>query len=533
MRKFNKLFLTILPISSISAFSVVSCTTNTKNNNQIPTIPNSIKPDNQKQPEQPSDKKPNSESNNHKQPDDKPTPGKPENKPDNSHNPKKPENNHSNNDQPQNDQPQGEPNDSMVSEIDFSDLNILKHEFSFQYITKYNKIDASTAWVSLKAEQKTIFKDFIFKDHKKILEKYQIEFDANHIPTIVNEKGTIDKIKVKFTRDNDSKILDFIFTGFKISAIKEENKSNKNEYVKQKEIISEKIKGLFPSLLAYMLLYIENNKPYEKLQEAGNVINFEELNNKNLKLFDENFAGFNKGIKELLFTYNEKYKTLYQDKIIAARYNDTNGELGLKVEISNTEDHPNKLSDPTITKEFTFKGFRHIDFKNPNDNVLNILLPQNNLKKIVTTGSLKLLVQQLSSHKQFNTKIKLSEATTIWSDLKNELLKNLNVDIQDRTNKIYKSQQTFSLSSSKKKEDNSSIVGLKNNMVLYPFLTTITKDSINQVYMTISNTNDKKELKLELEISLPIYSSALSDLTTHAGGDTTLKINISQTTQID
>ncbi|UKS54369.1 LppA family lipoprotein [Mycoplasma feriruminatoris] len=554
MRKFSKLILAILPVSTLTVFSVVSCSTNDKKPIETPKTPNNKTPENQpKQPEDApeSDEKHNSDKSNEEvKPDGEPSPGMPDEP---SHNqpqdqPKEPKtpgnnnsdssNNHSSNntnDEPQGDEPQPheKPNDSEVSKTDFSDLDDLKHEFSFKHITKYNKMDAVTAWINLKVEQRTIFKDFIFKDYKKILEKYQIEFDYNYTPITVKEKGTIDKVKIKFTKNNDSKTIDFIFTGFQIPENKKENKWNKNDYIKQKEVISEKIKGVFPSLLAYMLLYIENNKPYEKLQESGNVINFEELNNKNLKLFDDNFAGFNKGIKELLFTYDEKNRTLYKDKIVAARYNDNTGELGIKVEVSNTDDHPDKLNDPTITKEFTFQGFRHIDLNNPNDNVLNITLPQNNLKKIIKNGSLKLLVEQLTTHKHFDTKIKLNDISTIWSDLQAELLKELIVDIQDKTNKIYKSQQTFSLYSSKKKEDNSSIIGLKNNMTLYPFLTTITKKSITESHLTISNKDQEKELKLDIEISLPIYSSALSDLTSHAATDKSLIIKVSQTTKID
>ncbi|CBW53900.1 Hypothetical protein, fusion of predicted lipoprotein and IS1296 B transposase protein A [Mycoplasma mycoides subsp. capri LC str. 95010] len=244
MRKFNKLFLTILPISSISAFSVVSCTTNTKNNNQIPTIPNNKKPDNKPSENKPesteehTNKKPNENTNDQKQPnnseksDAKSNPGKPENKPNNSHNPKQPKqpehndpnsnnttdnNNSTNNDEPQADQPQhnqGDDSSNNTEEI-FSDIDALKKEIEFNFYTTYKNKDALTSWIEIKSRKQAIFKEVIFSRNIDILEKYQIEFDSQNDPEIIKEKGIISNVKIKFTKNGKSKVYEFTFTGFK------------------------------------------------------------------------------------------------------------------------------------------------------------------------------------------------------------------------------------------------------------------------------------------------------------------------------
>ncbi|QVK07025.1 LppA family lipoprotein [Mycoplasma mycoides] len=534
MRKFNKLFLTILPISSISAFSVISCTTNTKNNNQIPTIPNN--------------KKPESESNNHKQPDDKPSPGKPENKPDNSHNPKQPEqpkkpehnnsnsnnntdNNNSNADQSQGDEPQDEP----WNKVDFSDVNKLDKEVKFEFFTTYSRMDAKSAWVQIQGRQPAIFKEIIFKGKNEILNRYEIEFDSQKVPNIVDEKGTIDNVGIKFSKNGKSKTREFVFTGFKKLENKVDKGKNKDEYIKPKTNIDKSLSGIFPSLVAYMLLYSEetqsNNKYDRNIKQSGNVINFDELKNKNLELFGEDFVGFSVGTKELLFDYKNEYNKIYKDKIVAARYDDINGILELEVQVSNTDEYENR-NDPTKNYKFTFKGFRSIDFDNPNKNVLSISLQQRFLKKLVDDKILKTIIDQLVQHNHFNHKISVSNINN--SNLKGELFEKLTVDIIDDENHLYKSSQTLKIDLFKKENNSKSILGLKNQMSIYPFHSRITKDSIKNIYITINNKNSTKELKLEAEIEIPIYSSTLTDLTDHTyAAEKPLKITVKQSVKLD
>ncbi|WFQ95417.1 LppA family lipoprotein [Mycoplasma feriruminatoris] len=542
MRKFSKLILAILPVSSLTVFSVVSCSTNDKKPIETPKTPVNKIPDNQpKQPEN----KPESDhkidkSGGENQPDGEPSPGKPDEQPHNPKQPKEPkqpENNNSSSDnsneeRPQGDEPQGD--EVFKNKVDFSDIEKLDNEIKFDFFTTYSKMDARSAWAQIQGRQPAIFKEIVFKNNASILDKYKIEFDLQTFPSIINEKGIIDKVRIKFTKDGESRIQKFIFTGFKKVESNFDKHKNKDEYMKAKEKVEKSLSGLFPSLVAHMLLYTEetqsNNKYDRNIKQTGNVVNFDELINKNLNLFTEKSVGFNAGTKELLFEYNNEYKKIYKDKIVGARYDDINGILELEVQVSNREDYENQ-NDPTKNYKFTFPGFRKIDFNNPNKNVLSISLQQRGLKKLIDDNILKTIINQLTQHNHFNHKV------PIWNinenNLKNELFEKLTVDIIDDVNNLYRSTQTLKIDLFKKDDDNKSILGIKNQMSLYPFHTRITKDSIKAIYATINNKNTNKELELEVEINIPIYSSTLTDLTDQTyAEEKTLKIVIKQSSEI-
>ncbi|WP_434342737.1 LppA family lipoprotein [Mycoplasma capricolum] len=532
MRKFNKLFLAFLPISSLSVFSVVSCTTNNKNNkpNKIPQLPNSKKPNDNpsenkseltdKTNNQKSDpNKPNSNSHNSEQ--SKPSDDSNSN---NNHNPDNKKDSLSKDDQSQNDE-------QLKNNVNFSDLNLLEKEYSFKFVTQYNQLNAKSAWAKLKLDQSSIFKTILFVKHTKILDKYNITFYLEKEPEIDNNKGIINKVKIKFTKDDKFEIREFSFIDFKKIETKIDPKINKENYITPKKILDKNIKGLYPSLLAYMLLYSEDNQKYKSLEEKTNVINFEELKNSNDKLFEKNSINFGVGTKELLFDYKEEFNKLYKDKIIAAKYDDLNGELILKVSITNTKENTNDKQIPDITKEFTFKDLRKINLKESSKNVLNLSLTDRNLKNIYENGSLKDTVNSLLTHKAFNVEIPLESASRY--DLKGELFKNLNVYINDKENSPYRSSQTLSLYKDNKNDNNLSIIGLTNNMSLYPFHTRVTKDSISNIKISIKNDNNKNELVLKFDISFSVYTSTFSDLTSYAyDKEEILKFQIISKTQI-
>ncbi|QIN49059.1 LppA family lipoprotein [Mycoplasma capricolum subsp. capripneumoniae] len=545
MRKFNKLFLAFLPISSLSIFSVVSCTTNNKNNkpNEIPQLPNSKKPDNKPESANKTEnKKPTEGSNSEKQPEIKPIPGDPETVPDNSNNPKQPENNDNsgsnnnynnpNNEEPQGDEPQSDEQNDSKNRVDFLDIEKINKKIDFKYITTYNNKTANAAWVQIKSRGQNIFKEIIFNKNKEILETYQIEFDSESLPEIIDEKGIISKVKIKFTKFNESKIFIFSFIGFKEEAKSEkDNKSKKNEYIKVKDKINEKIKGLYPSLVAYMLLYVEDQNKYNKdIKQSGNVINFQDLENKNDSLFSSDFPGFSIGTKELLFEYKEEYRQIYKDEIISAAYDDLNGILQLEVQIRNTDDHTNDKGDPLITKKFKLEGFRKVDIKNENNNVIFVDLLKNDFKEIVNKGSLTEIVKQFITYGAYNKKIGLGNSNQ--TGIKNELFKKLIVNINDKSN-IYRTTQTLSLDRNNGKKYKS-ILGLKNNMSLYPFHTRANKDSIKNIYLTITNENGIKEAKIEFELYLSVYASTFTDLTDNTyASKKNIKLTITQIAQIN
>ncbi|WFQ90423.1 LppA family lipoprotein [Mycoplasma feriruminatoris] len=542
MRKFSKLILAILPVSSLTVFSVVSCSTNDKKPVEIPKTPNNKTPDNQpKKPEDQTDKenhnidKPSEE----KQTDGEPSPGKPNNP---SHNqpqdqpkePKTPGNNNSNGnsseEQPQGDEPQHKP-----KKVDFTDLESLKRDYSFQFITQYNSISASSGWIKIKSEQSIIFKNFIFKNNN-VLNNYQIELDFNTVPEISDEKGMINKVGIKFTKDTESKIIYFTFNGFKPKNSKPEDRTkNKNNYITPKKNIDKTLLGLYPSLVAYMLLYTEegrsNNKYDQDIKQVGNVINFDELTNNNKDLFTSDFKGFGPGTKELLFDYKEDYRRIYKDKITKAKYDDLNGELELEVQITNTDEHTNSDNDPIISIPFSFKGFRKVDLNKPNNNGLALLLTKRDFKDLINDSYLKDILKHFKDNKYFGKSIPLGDVS--GTSLKNDIFDKLIVQIDDSTNNIYNSSQTLGLSTNRKSK-NKSILGLKNSTSLYPFHTRVNKDSIKNISISMTDQNKKTEATIEFELHLPIYVSTLSDLTSESyAKEDFLKLKNTQTTEIE
>lgn len=65
-------------------------------------------------------------------------------------------------------------------------------------------------------------------------------------------------------------------------------------------------------------------------------------------------------------------------------------------------------------------------------------------------------------------------------------------------------------------DGNKSILGMANNMSIYPFHTLLTKDSIKNIFLTLTNEEDSFKAKINFDFEVPIFSSTFSDLTSHA-----------------
>ncbi|WP_434343660.1 LppA family lipoprotein [Mycoplasma sp. 06067-C1-B144P-99-0482-3] len=499
MKKATKLLLSILPISSISVLSVVSCSTRNSNNKESDKTPKIPENDPTKPSEDP--KKP--EENQPKKPNEQPQGGAP-----------------NNNVQPHDNQLAGQPE---IHKVDFSDVDKLSKEISLEHFTNYKNKSLESAWSVLQKDS-TVFSHILFKN----LKGYKISFENISDVKFDHSKGVIDNVKVKFTKKEESKTRVFVLTGLKKTDSVESKgpKNNKNNYIKPKSV-DKRLSGLFPSLLAYMLLFVENNKKYEKIQWTKNSINFEQLRNKNTNFFDESFVGFNIGTKELLFEYNENDRTKYEDKITSAKYDDINAELGLEVEIKNREE--SNLSEPSITKVFNFKGFRKANFNNQNDNVLSLSLLPSDLKDLITKGSLKSVVDKAIKSKEFSKKISVLSNDFI----KNGLFKKLILNVVDNENHVYRDTQSLKLDYSNKRGENNTIIAFNDRTSLYPLHTKIDKDSISDIFITITNEDGQNKLEIEFNVNIPFYASNLSDLTSHSTSkDKTLKYKINASTRI-
>ncbi|QVK06021.1 LppA family lipoprotein [Mycoplasma mycoides] len=503
MKKATKLLLSILPISSISLLSVVSCSTTNSNNNK-PKKPDEKSPIIPKKPEENQPKKPN------KQPQgDDPN----------------------NNVHPHNNQPADQPN---INKDEFVDLDKLPKEISFEKFIFYTSKDATTALSHLRMDG-SVIKLIFSSTYRNIFERYDInlELDGNEKEDV--KKGLIDKVKVKFTnkKDKKSKIIEFTFTGFKVvqKTPDKEDKNSKKNYIKKKEKIDNKLTGLYPSLVAYMMMYTQEPKNYKDLMQKNNVVNFEELKNYNSDLFAEPEINLNVvALKDLLLEYNRDLGKFYKDKILAVSYDDINGRLGLKLLIENTEENNTVASKYSETLEFSFDGFRKIDLDHPDKNVLSLLLPQNNFKEMIDNRILKKKVEDFKSGKQKENKILLND-----EDVKGLIFKNLLVQITDNEHNIYRSTQTLSLQFNSKKGNYTSILGLYGGGSLYPFHTIINNDSIKNIYLSIYKEDKKYKVAIDFEVNIPVFASTTNDLTSHVtSGDTkTIKLKITANALID
>ncbi|QVK06849.1 LppA family lipoprotein [Mycoplasma mycoides] len=525
MKKATKLLLSILPISSISLLSVVSCSTTNSNNNKpdkpdekspiIPKKPDSTIPSENKDPSKPNEtpKTPESDST------------KPSEKPN-----KQPQGDDSNNNvQPHNNQPADQPN---INKDEFVDLDKLPKEISFEKFIFYTSKDATTALIHLRMDG-SVIKLIFSSTYRNIFERYHInlELDGNEKEDV--KKGLIDKVKVKFTnkKDKKSKIIEFTFTGFKVAQKipDKEDKNSKKNYIKKKEKIDSKLTGLYSSLVAYMIMYTQEPKNYKNLIQKDS-INFEELENNNPNLFADPEINLNvAALKDLLLEYNRELGKLYKDKIIAVSYDDVNGKLGLKLLIENIEENNTIASKYSETLEFSFEGFRKIDLKNSNKNVLSLLLPQNSFKDMIKNNVFKKKIEALKSEKQREDKLLIKEEYA-----KQLIFKNLLVQIIDNENNLYRATQTLSLQNNKK-DNYTSILGLAGGGSLYPFHTIINNDSIKNIYLTINKEDKKHKVTINFEVDIPIFASTTSDLTSHAtSGDTNiLKLDITTNALID
>nr|VZR96831.1 hypothetical protein MF5295_00014 [Mycoplasma feriruminatoris] len=278
-----------------------------------------------------------------------------------------------------------------------------------------------------------------------------------------------------------------------------------------------------------MMMYTQNPQNYKDLIQKENAINFEELENNNPNLFADREINLNvTALKSLLFDYDRELGKLYKDKIIAVSYDDVNGKLGIKLLIENTEEN-HLANQHSETLEFSFDGFRRIDFKKPNANVLSLLLPQNDFKDIIKKGILKKKIDDFKSEKH-NEKILLTE-----DYVKQLIFKKLLVQISDNQHNIYNSKQTLSLQSNSKKDSYTSILGLAGGGSLYPFHTILNKDSISNISLQVNKEEKKYKVTINFEVNIPIFSSTFSDLTSHVtSGDTnTLKLEVTANTIVD
>ncbi|MEI6940941.1 LppA family lipoprotein [Mycoplasmopsis bovis] len=353
--------------------------------------------------------------------------------------------------------------------VDFSDVQSLNKNLKITNYS-YKKYDPKTAFAEIQKSENIFFKDVF---DKQLIDNYALKIKPEFVKYDF-DSGLLINLTISFTKQNITK--DFVFTvhGFKKAEQIINNKNKKENYISAKEP-DEGIKNLYPSLIARMLLYIDNKELYSGIVNNNNTINYESLLNANGKYFSSETIPFGPGTKEALFKYNESLREEYIDKIIAAGYDDSAGTLQLEVEIKNNPEKDN--AEPIITKTFSFASFKKVDLKNPDNNVIGFFL---------TTMSFKNL-QVIKSIFSKTTKESIKAGQNILKDidknkadfLKQRIISELNAFISDNSN-AYKDGFNQSI----KVRD---LASLSNNFLLYPFSTWIGSESIFDLKLELIN----------------------------------------------
>lgn len=386
----------------------------------------------------------------------------------------------------------GQSNSNQTKEVDFSSLESLELNPT-SYIKFYNQKHSDAAWIELKKNFNSLISELNIS--QEIKNEFNLELvEINKVSTNKVE-GVINNIKIKFTKDNQSVIKVFSLNGF--AKYNDTKVNHKNNFLTQNEL-NESLTNLFPSLVARMMLYSEKPNEYLSNTSQNNfIINFEALMNRNNDLFTSKSPNFNAALKETFFSKNPEFETKYVYKIVAAKYNDLTGTLGLEVFISDSDENPS--DEPGINKQFIFSGFRRINKEKPNDNVLSFFMTPSNLKESLKKNtSIKNKIIELKNNNELpiNLNSHLSELSLKLLEL--NLYSNLLISIIDN-------KGSYNLRHSDLRVP--SLVGLTQEFALYPFYTRYTKDDIIKnlnVSIKYDNNRNQKMIEASFNVRLSI-----------------------------
>ncbi|WP_435130010.1 LppA-related lipoprotein [Mycoplasma sp. 6243] len=358
-----------------------------------------------------------------------------------------------------------------IMKNDFSDVINLQKNITITNANKfYKEHDSAAAWLRLKAEKSNLLS--ILNINNELQNKYNVAFtDTNNDFYTNQNNGTINNIALTFTTKNpniEEKTLRFNINGFKVN--NSTSKTNQKESFLSKKTLTDKVTRLFPSLLAYMLMYTEDPNKYNELQmqakEGETIINFEQLFNKNTSLFTNGVASLNDSLKTQFLEKNKSLENLYEYKITGVKFNDEAGTLGIQVLIENQ--HDNHSNEAIINQEFEFNGLRKLqkDVNMQND-IVSYFITAADLTSIITQNNK--LKQTIDKHKNPSADI---DITSEIGDMQlalitKKIFDKLLVDVADPLD-AYK--VTYASLNTK------NYIGLHQGFVLYPYISRLNQN---------------------------------------------------------
>ncbi|WP_029608447.1 LppA-related lipoprotein [Mycoplasma simbae] len=402
--------------------------------------------------------------------------------------------------------------------VDFSDLDQLNKTVSVS--SRYSDFDAASFWSRNLNNLNNLLGELHISS--EISNKYTISYAQKDAIVINQTEGKISNIELKFQKDAKHKILTFEITGL-MAKNTNSNNNNKENHLSQLELTSE-VTDLYPSLVANMLLYVENTQLYSskinntKPAKSDYIINFDSLLNKNPDLMGSKTVGFGPGTKNKFYSVNQETAKLYTDKIIGATFDDLQGTLGLEVLIANSDE--NHSSEAQITKRFTYSGFRKIDLANPKSNLVEFFgTPQTMSEIINSVSNVKKLILDNKNQNDAEVNLTASIDATSMQKIKYEIYKSLDFSFTDNKNAYQLRYSGVKIGS---------LAGMSQSFALYPFYTRVDRDEIfDNLELKIKNSNYGRIVAFSFNVKLKVgASNSYSNLVDHPSLDSELLIPV-------
>lgn len=439
----------------------------------------------------------------------------------------KPSNPTSPSESPKPDKNSSSENNAPAQPTQFSDLANVNQDIILSHI-RWQKQQLNDIWGLSKQRPEGIVD--LFKMPYELLSKYNIRVENNG--TFIPSENKIIGIKIRFTNKEKTMFEVKTFSLQKPSTSAKPKQPLLKESFLTKKDLNSNILNLYPSLLAYMLLYNDNNAKYTSLENNHSnknktLINFEEITHSKNNLFNSNTPNLNVSLKNNFFDRKTEDVHKYDYKIDSVKYSDIQGTLGLSITIFNVDGNNSK--EPSIQKEYFFTGFRKINFEKPTENVIGFNITQAKLKEIIDKQkNIKKLIFDTAEQKGifYPAAVNLSELET--RKLRSEIFKNLYLVINDNQNAYHLSYSDISPSS---------LQGLQQGFGIYPFYSrfhtpSITNaqsedDFIKDIKIVISSDSSDKEVKVTFNVNLFVSEiQEWSDLQDNTGLNKKITLSI-------
>ncbi|AMD81151.1 lipoprotein LppA [Mycoplasmopsis canis PG 14] len=380
-------------------------------------------------------------------------------------------------------------------EEDFSDVINFKTEFIINDQNISSQV-ASKYLLSISDQYEVIYN--LIEIDNKVKERFNIDLvDTKNIISD-DEDGIIKNIQINFISKKSKKIVSKKITlkGFLIPKQETINESKQSEILIKKNL-EDKYKNIFPSLLASMLMlnksindryeYYNSEKNTSDNDESYGFYTLEDYAMVN-SLFKNASVRLNPSLPFKFLDIKDSYIEKYQYRIQEIKANDLTGQLSLKVILEHIEENvPKRPSEVFI---YNFDGFRR----------------HNNLENFEFYLDSNEFIERTKENTRIKNKLNSWVQESNSQDLKNYLneqeihsIKQLifkSLKLKAKNDKVYSTNENgISLEN---------LASLKNNIVLYPFVTRFAESIIENFDITI---DDNKNILIKTKLNIPIYAS--------------------------